>query len=70
METIIANENVAIAKTITDLLLVFHYPPCKTRQRKKNVFPRIISDWNRLSQPLVMSRAVETFMAAFTFIKY
>jgi hypothetical protein len=38
----------------------FFIPPSKTQQRQVSFFPRVISDWHRLPQPIVLSRSVET----------
>ena len=45
----------------------FIRPPCNST---RIVFTRTISDWNRLQQPIFLTRWVETFKAGVISIKY
>jgi len=52
-------------------LLVFHYLSLwRFNKDRDRFFSRTISDWNQLSQPIVVSRSVESFKAAVSSIKY
>ena len=70
----IANENVAIIKQYrlktpcrqsrnlhSSSFIIPHW---KTQSRNKIVFPRTISDWNRMPQPIVLICSIEMFKAA------
>jgi hypothetical protein len=51
------------------LFLIFHYPSL-SETKTRIVFPRTISDRNRLSQFVVLRRSVNMFKSAFAYIKY
>jgi hypothetical protein len=48
----------------------FQIPSCKTEYRKESVFPRTITDWNKLPENIINSTSLDSFKSSISKLQY
>ena len=48
----------------------FQIPSCKTEYRKESLFPRTITDWNKLPENIINSTSLDSFKSSISKLQY